>query len=226
MKAHTLRNAGIASVAGLAVFAGCSSDQKNYEKWMETPGAGNRINLDAVQKALEKSESISKFENTVNEIYEGKHLVLIEVKEENGQKTIAGYEDINDDKTLNPGSGDYKLFSTTVGNGTYDLRGAGVHNYYHQSGSFSGGGLMLGYIMGSMMSRPYYTPVGRGMELDTYRNTYRASTQYTAQQRQNSAFRKAQVVKNPAAAKGFRSRVSPSSSGYKSGRRSGFRSGS
>jgi hypothetical protein len=227
MKHTALRNTGIASVAGMAVFAGCSSEQKAYETWMETPGTANRINLEAVQKALEKSESIADFEKSVNEIYEGPHLVLIEVKDEgNGKKRISGYEDINGDKILNPQT-DFLLFSSSVGDGVYDLRGSGVHNYYHHTGHFGGGGsLMLGYILGSMMSRPYYTPVARGTELNTYRNQYRASPKYTAQQRQNMAFRKAQVAKNPSASKGFRSRVSSSSSAYKASRRSGFRSGS
>ncbi|MBN1602143.1 MAG: hypothetical protein JW915_11070 [Chitinispirillaceae bacterium] len=224
MKSNSLRNAGIASVASMAFFAGCSSEQKSYEKWMETPGAANRINLDAVQKALEKSKSIDDFEKTVNEIYEGPHLVLIEVKEDgNGKKRISGYEDVNNNKMLNPES-DFLLFSSSVGDGAYELRGAGAHSYYHYTGHYHGGSsLMLGYIIGSMMTRPYYTTAGA--DLYTHRNNYRATPQYNNQQRQNMAFRKAQMAKNPSAAKGFRSRVSSTSS-YKSSRGSGFRSGS
>ncbi len=228
MKSNALRNAGIASVASMAFFAGCGSEQKSYEKWLETPGAANRINLDAVQKALEQSKSIEDFEKTVNEIYEGPHLVLIEVKDEgNGKKRISGYEDVDNNKTLNPQS-DFLLFSSSVGGNTYELYGAGVHNYYHYSGHYySGSSLMFGYILGSMMSRPYYTTtIDRGTELYTHRNTYRQTPQYTKQQQQNMAFRKAQFVKNPTAAKGFRSRVSSTSSQFKSSKGKGFTSGS
>ena len=224
---RNLRNAGIASIASLAVFGGCSSEKQQYEKWMETPGTSNKINLEAVQKALEESKTIDEFENRVNEIYEGPHLVMIEVKEEGGQKKVTGYEDVNDDKTLDVNS-DYKLFSTTIGDGTYAFHGSGAQENYHSSGSFFGGnGLFLGYILGSMLSRPYYTPSTRAYDLGTHRDSYRSSSQYSAQQRQNMAFGKAQVAKNPAASKGFRSRVSSTSSSYyNSSRTSGFRSGS
>jgi hypothetical protein len=223
---RNLRNAGIASIASLAVFGGCSSEKKQYEAWMETPGTPNKINLEAVQKALEQSKTIEEFENRVNEIYEGPHLVMIEVKDEGGQKKVTGYEDVNGNKTLDVNS-DYKLFSTTVGDGTYALHGEGAQNSYHSSGSFlSGNGLFLGYILGSMLSRPYFTPSSRSYDMETHRDTYRNSPQYNTQQRQNMAFGKAQIDKNPAAAKGFRSRISSTSSSYNSGRNSSFRSGS
>lgn len=226
MKRTTLRNAGIASVASMAVFSGCSSDKKSYENWMETSGTANRINLEAVQKALEKAESVNDFENAVNEIYEGPHLVLIEIVDEgNGKKKISGYEDVDNNKILNTNS-DFLLFSSTVGGDSYELRGAGAHSYYHHTGYYGGSGmgtgLMLGYVMGSMMSRSYTTPMGRGMELNNYRDSYRSSPAYSAQKQQNTAFRKAQLAKNPSAAKGFRSN---NTSGFKS-KGSGFRSGS
>jgi hypothetical protein len=223
---RNLRNAGIASIASLAVFGGCNSEDKKYEKWMETPGTSNKINLEAVQKALEESKTIEEFENRVNEIYEGPHLVMIEVKEEGGQKKVTGYEDVNNDKTLDVNS-DYMLFSTTIGDGTYAFHGSGAQDNYHSSGSFlSENGLFLGYILGSMLSRPYYTPSGRAYDLGTHRDNYRASPQYSAQQRQNMAFGKAQIEKNPTASKGFRSRVSSNSSSYNSSKNIRFRSGS
>jgi hypothetical protein len=207
MKPATLHNVLIITVVTIVILTGCSSEQKAYKKWMETPGTANRINLDAVQKALETAVTIQDFEKRINEIYEGPHLVLMEIKQEaRFQKGISVYEDVDDNKILKSET-DYLLFSASVTDGHYDFHGAGAHNYYHNSGHFGSSSMFLWYILGSMSSRPYYTPMGRCTELATYRKTYRASPKYTAQQKQNSAYRKAQVTENPSAAIGFKSRI-------------------
>ncbi len=222
MKSRSAINLGIASVASLAAFTGCSSEKDKYAKWMETPGTANRINLDAVQKALEESKSVDEFEVQVNKIYEGPHRVLIEIVDAgNGKKRVSGYEDVNNNKVLDTGS-DFLLFKTTVGDGSYEMRGGGAHNYYHHTGYYHTGGtgtFFMGYIMGSMMSGPYRTPYNRVNDIDIERTRYRSTPAYRQQQKQNMAFRKAQLAKNPGAAKGFRSRTP-------SVKRGGFRSGS
>ncbi|MBD3315453.1 MAG: hypothetical protein GF344_06670 [Chitinivibrionales bacterium] len=231
MKAHYARNAGVASLAGLAALANCSSEEKKYSQWMETPGMANRINLDDVRNALENSKGVSEFETRVNEIYEGPHRVLIEIKEtDDGKKKLSGYEDTNDDKRLDTES-DFLLFSTTIGDESYEMRGGGAHSYYHHTGHYpGGGGFLMGYLMGSAFSGPMYvTPRRRVDEIDSHRRTYRSSPAYRQQTNRNMAFRKAQLTKNPNAAKGFRSKVSTRSyrsSSRRSSRFGGFRSGS
>lgn len=222
MKTHYSRTIGVASISSLVALAGCSSEDKKYKDWMETEGAANRINLDEVAKALDEAKGIADFENRVNEIYEGPHLVMIELKDlGNGKKVITGWEDVNNNKTLDT-STDFKLFSTTVGDGNYELRGSGVHHYYHHSGYYNPtGGFFLGYMMGSWHSPVYYTPATRYVEIRTYRNSYRSSPAYRSQKAKNKAYRRAQVKKHPKASKGFRSKVPRSRKSSKS-----FRTGS
>lgn len=212
MKTHYSRAVGVASISGLVALTGCSSEDKKYREWMETSGASNRINLDEVREALEKSKGVTDFENRVNEIYEGDHIVLIEVKDiGGGKKEIRGWEDVNDNKTLDT-TQDFELFSTTVGGGNYSMRGGGAHHYYHYSGTYhSSNGFFLGYVMGSMMTPTYYTPSTRYVEIVRYRTAYRKSPSYRAQKSKNMAYRKAQVKKHPKAAKGFRSKISSKS---------------
>lgn len=222
MKTHYSRTIGVASISGLVALAGCSSEEKKYQKWMETSGAANRINLDEVSKALDESKGTSDFEIRVNEIYEGPHIVMIELKDMgNGKKVIRGWEDVDNNKTLDT-SKDFELFSITVGDGNYSMKGGGAHSYYHHSGHYNPmGGFFLGYMMGSWHSPVYYTPATRYVEIQSHQKSYRSSAAYRAQKSKNSAYRRAQVKKHPQATKGFRSKV-PSAG--KSGR--SFRTGS
>lgn len=218
MRTHYSRNIGIASIAGLTALTGCSSEEKQYKNWMETEGAANRINLDEVSKALEESKGITEFENRVNEIYEGPHVVMIEVKDlGNGKKVITGWEDTDNNRNLSQ-KRDFKLFTTTVGDGSYETVGGGAHSYYHHHGVYNPmGGFFLGYIMGSWTSATYYTSPARYVEIHSHQRTYRSSSKYKMQKSKNSAFRKGQVLRNPQAAKGFRSKVPSSRSGFRSG---------
>ena len=66
----------------------------NYDEWAATDGAAGRINLDDVQEAFKKSDSVTEFEQRVNEIYEGDGLIYIRASQDGEALTLEGWEDL------------------------------------------------------------------------------------------------------------------------------------
>ena len=118
-------------VAG-PVLAGCSTGV-SADDWAATEGAIGRINMDAVQEAFEKSQSVEEFENRLNEIYEGDGIVLIRAKEEGGKRIIEAFEDLDKNSDLDPGKDDL-LFTITNENDTNELRGHGSNRHHSAFG--------------------------------------------------------------------------------------------
>ncbi len=82
----------------LAVACGGGGDKKADDPgqvWVETDGAAGRINLDDVQQAYRDAYSaesfdVQKFEQRVNEIYEGDNVVLVKVDREADKVLVTG----------------------------------------------------------------------------------------------------------------------------------------
>ena len=152
-------------VAG-PVLAGCSTGV-SADDWAATEGAIGRINMDAVQEAFEKSQSVEEFENRLNEIYEGDGIVLIRAKEEGGKRIIEAFEDLDKNSDLDPGKDDL-LFTITNENDTNELRGHGSNR--HHSAFGGGGNFLFTYLIFSSISRGgygYYTPRSRVPQMET-----------------------------------------------------------
>jgi hypothetical protein len=149
----------VTAIAGVA----CGGNEKpadegqTADQWVQTDGAAGRINLDDVHDAYKDAFDkdgfqVTKFEQRVNEIYEGDNIVLIQVEQQGDQVVVAGWEDLNADKVLDP-TGDDKLFSITQkleDNSNYETRGHGSNSYYHNSSPF--GGFFTGLFLGSLLS--------------------------------------------------------------------------
>ena len=160
------------------VLAGCSTGVSAND-WAATEGAIGRINMDAVQEAFEKSQSVEEFENRLNEIYEGDGIVLIRAKEEGGKRIIEAFEDLDKNSDLDPGKDDL-LFTITNENDTNELRGHGSNRHYSAFGG--GGNFLFTYLIFSSISRGgygYYTPRSRVPQMETNRTNYRNSTNYS-----------------------------------------------
>ncbi len=180
-------------VAG-PVIAGCASGV-SADQWAATEGAIGRINMEEVEEAFKKSQSVEQFEKRLNEIYEGDGIVLVRAKDEDGKRVIEGYEDLNGDGEIDIEAGqDDLLFTITNEGGSNDLRGNGANQHYHSG--FGGGNFLFTYLIFSSLGRGgygYYTPRGRVGGMRTDRSSYRSSTAYSgsgsgSQVRKNSAY--------------------------------------
>lgn len=169
---------GSAMMVAGPVMAACSTGV-SADEWAATEGAIGRINMDAVQEAFEKSQSVEEFEKRLNEIYEGDGIVLIRVKEEGGKRIIEAFEDLDKDNDLDPGKDDL-LFTIANENDTNELRGNGANRHYSAFGG--GGNFLFTYLIFSSITRGgygYYTPRSRVPQMQTDRTSYRNSTSYS-----------------------------------------------
>lgn len=178
-------------VAG-PVIAGCSTGV-SADDWAATEGAIGRINMEEVEEAFKKSQTVEDFEKRLNEVYEGDGIVLVRAKDEEGKRVIEGYEDLNGNDDLDPEQDDL-LFTITNENGSNDLRGNGSNQHYRSS--FGGGNFLFTYLIFSSLGRGgygYYTPRSRVPQMESQRTNYRNSTAYAGgasggQVQKNSAY--------------------------------------
>ncbi len=107
----------LTAAAGLGVACGATTSEQGLsaKEWLETDGAAGRINMDDVQQAYREAfgpggKGLSWFEQRVNEIYEGDHLILIQSQRLADRVEVSGWEDLNDNKRLDETEDD-KLFT-------------------------------------------------------------------------------------------------------------------
>ena len=188
------RKLGIRASAGLAMAAGpvvaaCSSGP-SYEDWAETDGAAGRINLEEVQVAFKGANSVSAFETRVNQIFEGDGLILIRAEQTDTALVLEGWEDLNENYTINDES-DERLFTITEkSDKSYEMQGYHANSYYHST--WGPGSFLFTYFALSTLAGPRYiyaTDPGyaRGA-MSSSRKYYRSSYSYEQQVRQNSNF--------------------------------------
>ena len=165
------------------------------EEWAATDGAAGRINLDDVQEAFKKSDSVTGFERRVNEIFEGDSLIYIRAQknEETGTLTLEGWEDLNGNNEIDDAQDDL-LFSIVKEGEQNNMQGHGANGYYRSS--FGGGNFLFTYLLLSSLRGPYFyhTPYGGryGGTVRTQRTSYRGSSRYTTQVSKNSNFQNRQ----------------------------------
>jgi hypothetical protein len=185
----------LTAAAGLGVACGVGKEETGLSagEWLETDGAAGRINMDDVQQAYREAfgpggKGLSWFEQRVNEIYEGDHLILIQSQRLADRVEVSGWEDLNDNKRLDENEDD-KLFTIIQelrDGGAYEVRGHGANAYYVQQNPFDG--FLTGYLLGQVFSggrTVYVTPPPRQDELAAYRGTWRSGPGYRAQQSRN-----------------------------------------
>ena len=164
-------------VAG-PVIAGCSPGVSAND-WAATEGAIGRINMDAVQEAFQKSQTVEEFEKRLNEIYEGDGIVLIRAKEEDGKRIIEAYEELDNNSEIDPAKDDL-LFTITNENNNNELRGRGANRHYSAFGG--GGNFLFTYLIFSSITRGgygYHTPRSRVPQMKSERTSYRNSSGYS-----------------------------------------------
>lgn len=225
---------GASGAVGIACGGG-SDDGASAAEWMETDGANGRINMDDVKQAYEDAFSngkvdVNAFEQRVNEIYEGDHIVMVKAEKiAEDRLEISGWEDLDDTKTVEDGKDD-KLFTISQRleeNGQYQVQGQNANGYYNGGGFL--GGFLPGLLIGQMFAggrSVYYTPNDRYDNYSSSRGTYRSGSGYSAQQARNQSYGSSVPSRFGSAATS--QPVSPARSSYQSRQTSsgGFRNSS
>jgi len=150
-------------VAAAPLIGACSSGP-TYDDWAATDGAAGRINLDDVQQAFKDSKSPSEFERRVNEIYEGDGLIFIRASQDGEQLVLEGWEDLNNNSSIEDSADDLLFSIVKDTNDEYDMRGHNANGYYNSH--FGAGDFLFTYLLLSSFRGPggyyYQTPPGRG----------------------------------------------------------------
>jgi len=185
---------GIRTMAGMAIAAGpsiaaCSSGP-SYDDWATTDGAAGRINLDDVQTAFKESKSATDFEKRVNEIYEGDGLILIRAEQTDTALVLEGWEDLDDDYTIDD-SRDDRLFTVSrKEDQSYEMRGYHANSYYHST--WGAGDFLFTYMLLSAVTGPRYiytTDPGYARNtMQRNRTQYRNSYSYNQQVTKNTSY--------------------------------------
>lgn len=143
-------------VASASILASCGpKEPKDVQDWRKAPGTNGFINLKDVVEAFQKHRKVEDFENRVNEIYEGDHLVVFASRPAKSSETVGvsektdkssngflyvAYEDLNKNKSVDTDQGqlsaDDPLFSIFVKDEKATLYGLGVNKYYRFSWTY------------------------------------------------------------------------------------------
>ena len=174
-------------VATAPLIAACSSGP-SYDDWAATDGAAGRINLDDVQEAFKDSKGTTEFEKRVNEIYEGDGIILIRSSQDGERLVLEGWEDLNNNNTIDDAQDDLLFSFVKDTNDEYDLRGHGANGYYNSH--FGAGNFLFTYLIISSLTGPRYyrTSPARGTNMRQQRNGYRQSSRYGGQVARNSRY--------------------------------------
>lgn len=185
----------LAGLAGASLLTGCGNSVK---QWAKAPGTNGFINMDDVKQAFRKNGRVEDFENRVNKIYEGDHLVLFSARQVQDGFEIVAKEDLDDDKQI--GEKDDLLFTLTVKGQVATLKGAGVNRYYTTSWVYTppekrqdeshyrsryGHGPYFHYWYWGRGWRGYYTPASRYTSMRNNRDAYRATSGFHTQVKNN-----------------------------------------
>lgn len=208
-------------VAAAPLIAACGGP--SYEDWAATDGAAGRINLDDVQQAFKDADSATEFEQRVNEIYEGDGLILIRAKQDGETLTLEGWEDLNNDNTINE-SDDDQLFSIVRDtNGDHQMRGYHSNGYYNShwgAGDFLFTYLLISAITPRFGGYYYTTPPSQGPQMRNQRTTYRNSSAYSGQAQRNASYNTKQASFAGSRYQQSRGNVSSNRSTYQSTQKS------
>ncbi len=140
-------------VATAPLISACSSGP-TYDQWAATDGAAGRINLDEVQEAFKDSKSPTEFEKRVNEIYEGDGIIFIRSSQDGERLVLEGWEDLNNNNTIDDAQDDLLFSFVKDTNEEYDLRGHGANGFYNSH--FGAGNFLFTYLIISSLTGPRY----------------------------------------------------------------------
>lgn len=166
-----------------------ASEVVENEHVNEVSSALGQLNMEEVSEAFAVSESIEDFEDKLNRIYEGAHVILVQSRTEANQVVTEAWEDLDDTGDINDAVDD-ALFAINVirENQQARLVGRGVNSHYTRelpSASEVQGAFYRDFLLANL-NRPdfrYQTPTARRAALQQLIQAHRASAAWRAQQR-------------------------------------------
>lgn len=195
----------IACVAVITCLSACTSGPSHVQHYVSgaVQGEGQKINLDEVQKAFFETKGpdfnaqMAAFEKRVNEIYDGQGVVALDATRDNNRLKVVGFISKNNKPGLQPG--DETLFTIeqtgdVVNNDMpYRMSSWDGRPYYEGHHSILDSPLVQFMVLSHLMGGGgwggrYYTPYSSYGSILGYRNTWRASPQYSQQQASNTSF--------------------------------------
>lgn len=184
-----------ALLAGSVISAGvvsCNSDS-GTDRWTVTEDTNVDIDWDKVNEAYKAAEGPEDLEKRVNEIYEGKEIISISVKDNDDKsQVVTGFFDKNTSGTVDEGEKIFTIKRTITGEGAGQVHTQGYGHYSSHTGMFD---IAAGMILGSMMINafsPRYVPMygGAGYTTSATRAGALASNRTSYRQANPSRFSK------------------------------------
>jgi hypothetical protein len=175
----------LAAALALAVpFAttACAPDNDRVERWATTENTNVQIDWDKVNQAYREADGPEDLEKRINEIYEGKEIISIAVKDETDKtQVVTGFFDKNQSGTVDEGEPIFTIKREPTGEGAqYQTMGYGPYAGYHSPMMSIASGMLMGAMLSSMF-RPSYMPIyyttssARIGALQSHRTSYRAA---------------------------------------------------
>jgi hypothetical protein len=175
----------LATVLALAVplaTTACAPDMEKTERWATTENTNVKINWDKVNQAYKDANGPEDLEKRINEIYEGKEIISISVKDESDKtQVVTGFFDKNTSGAVDEGEQIFTIKREPTPEGAqYQTQGHGAYAGYHSPFFGVASGMMMGMMMSSMfmptyMPMAYTTNAARVGALQSSRSAYRAA---------------------------------------------------
>jgi hypothetical protein len=169
-------------------LAGCSSkEDPGTERWVTTENTNVAIDWNKVNEAYKTANGPEDLEQKINEIYEGKEIISISVKDEDDKtQVVTGFFDKNTSGSVDEGEKIFTIKRVVEGEGKGKIETQGHGHYGHYGPSFLeiAGGMMLGSMVANalmgpryapMYSQPYTTNAARHSQIANQRSSYRAA---------------------------------------------------
>ncbi len=175
----------LATVLALAVplaTTACAPDVEKTERWATTENTNVKIDWDKVNQAYKDADGPEDLEKRINEIYEGKEIISISVKDEDDKtQIVTGFFDKNTSGSIDEGEQIFTIKREPTAEGAqYSTQGHGAYAGYHSPFMSIASGMLMGMMISSMF-RPTYMPMayttnaGRVGALSQSRSSYRAA---------------------------------------------------
>jgi hypothetical protein len=160
----------------------CESEPRRVERWAATENTNVPINWDKVNEAYKEASGPEDLERRINEIYEGKEIISISVKDEDDRtQVVTGFFDKNTNGTVDEGEAIFTIKrEPTPEGGQYQIAGHGHYGGYYSPFFGIASGMLMGAMMSSMfmpryMPMAYVTSPSRVGNLRSQRSAYRAA---------------------------------------------------
>jgi hypothetical protein len=160
----------------------CNQGPDNVERWATTENTNVEIDWNKVNQAYKDANGPEDLEKRINEIYEGKEVISISVKDETDKtQVVTGFFDKNTNGTVDEGEPIFTIKRQPTPEGAqYQTTGYGHYAGYYSPFYSIASGMLMGAMLSSMFT-PSYVPMAyvtssaRVGHIHSTRQAYRAA---------------------------------------------------